>query len=99
MTEMHAGISESDASKGGSEATTLVSCLSGMSSKKYTQHLTSCFVIGIVFGDAREVLDCGPERPRGENVGDGVAPLVCWAQDWVGWTRGTFRVTRRDEQE
>jgi hypothetical protein len=55
-------------------------------------------VIGAVFSNSREVLDSGPERPHGKNVGDRVASLVCWAQDGVGWTRRAFRIAGKGEQ-
>lgn len=54
-------------------------------------------MIGTILGNSREVLDCCPESPHGEDVGNWVAPLVCWAQNWVGWTRGTFRITEEGE--
>lgn len=47
--------------------------------RRSIQHLTSCFMVGTIFSNPREVLDCGPESPHGENVSDGVAPLICWA--------------------
>ena len=78
---------------------THVNCLRASVGKKNIQHLTSCFMIGTILGNSREVLYCGPEGPRGENVGDWITPLVCWAKNWVGRTRRTFRIAEKRMSE